>query len=160
MNSSQQAMPQTPRCPAALSIRLRRALLRKSRKPLLTNASSRTNGSATGPASQTITSSAPTASLTPRLHTNQKLTVIVNTFERLELLKLFVAHYSHCAAVVRIHVNWAESDEPPTLSSDISDKYFLRGGALTFALPGHTHNDTSLNTRFLPVPGAPQIFAL
>lgn len=86
------------------------------------------------------------------VRSTQDITVVVNTFKRLQLLQQFVSHFSECEAVARIHVNWAESDEPPDLS-DFAANLLKRGGALTFALPQLTHNDSSLNTRFLPVPG-------
>ena len=89
-----------------------------------------------------------------RAQPTEQLTVIVNTFKRLELLQRFVAHYALCPTVARIHVVWAESNVAPMLSDYIGIEYFLRGGGLTFALPGFTHNDRSLNARFLPVPGA------
>lgn len=81
-----------------------------------------------------------------------QITVIVNTFKRLQLLQQSVLHLSQCSIVARIHVNWAESDEPPDLT-DPAAELIKRGGALTFALPHLSHNDSSLNTRFLPVPG-------
>ena len=77
------------------------------------------------------------------------LTVLLNTFQRPNLLRQSVAHFTACAAVARVHVNWAESLRPPDLSADVE-----RGTPVTFALPLATHNDSSLNTRFLPVDGA------
>ena len=78
-----------------------------------------------------------------------ELTVLINTFRREDLLRAAVRHYSRCSVVQRIHVNWAESPAPPDLTADV-----CCGKPLTFATPGVTHNDTSLNTRFLPVPRA------
>lgn len=77
-----------------------------------------------------------------------QFTIVLNTFKREDLLRSSVQHYSQCSRVNRIHVNWAESTTPPDLSScTCCDKL------VTFALPLLTHNDSSLNTRFLPVPG-------
>lgn len=87
----------------------------------------------------------------PRTPTGERLTAIVNTFKRPDLLRASVAHFSQCAAVARVHVNWAESLEPPV---DLSDSVCC-GTPLTVALPLATRNDSSLNTRFLPVPGMP-----
>ena len=80
----------------------------------------------------------------------ESLTVIVNTFKRLDLLKNSVQHYSACSVVSRVHVNWAESITPPNV-----DKCKCCDTEVTFALPLLTHNDSSLNTRFLPIPGTP-----
>lgn len=80
----------------------------------------------------------------------ETLTVIVNTFKRLDLLKNSVQHYSTCPFVSRIHVNWAESTTPPNV-----EKCQCCDTEVTFALPLETHNDSSLNTRFLPIPGVP-----
>jgi hypothetical protein len=84
-------------------------------------------------------------------HAGEELTVIINTFKRLDLLERAVKHYSQCPVVRRIHVNWAESTTPPELSSSTCCNTHV-----TFALPLATHNDSSLNTRFLPIPGAPR----
>ena len=78
----------------------------------------------------------------------EKLTVVVNTFKRLDLLKNSVQHYSTCPFVSRIHVNWAESTTPPDV-----EKCQCCQTEVTFALPLLTHNDSSLNTRFHPIPG-------
>lgn len=84
----------------------------------------------------------------PDRFAGETLTVIVNTFKRLDLLKNSVQHYSSCPVVSRVHVNWAESTTPPDV-----DQCQCCGTAVTFALPLLTHNDSSLNTRFLPIPG-------
>jgi hypothetical protein len=81
-----------------------------------------------------------------------KVTILLNTFKREKLLRQFISHYSGCSAVSRIHVNWAESLEPPDLSKEANGRT-----EVTFAIPLATHNDSSLNTRFHPVSGAPHI---
>lgn len=78
----------------------------------------------------------------------EKLTIVINTFKRLDLLKNSVQHYSTCPFVSRIHVNWAESTTPPDV-----EKCQCCQTEVTFALPLLTHNDSSLNTRFHPIPG-------
>ena len=85
----------------------------------------------------------------PACAADSQVTVIVNTFKRPDLLRKSVQHYSQCPAVRRVHVNWAESVTPPDLSA-----YTCCGTPVTFAVPLATHNDSSLNTRFLPVAGA------
>eukprot|EP00892_Ulva_mutabilis_P004946 jgi/Ulvmu1/2823/UM142_0021.1 len=84
---------------------------------------------------------------TDSFDTGEKLTVIVNTFKRLDLLKNSVQHYSACPVVRRVHVNWAESTTPPDV-----EKCKCCDTEVTFALPLLTHNDSSLNTRFMPIP--------
>lgn len=79
----------------------------------------------------------------------EQVTVVVNTFHRHDLLRGFVSHFSECTAVDRIHINWAESLEPIDLSAEADGQ-----AEVTFAMPLATHNDSSLNTRFLPVAGA------
>lgn len=81
-------------------------------------------------------------------HAGETLTVIVNTFKRLDLLKNSVQHYSACPVVSRVHVNWAESTTPPDV-----EKCKCCETEVTFALPLLTHNDSSLNTRFMPIQG-------
>ena len=89
-------------------------------------------------------------------HASDELTLILNTYRRPELLRRSVRHFSQCPAVARIHVNWAESTTPPNLADALSPALFARGGdAFSFALPRLTNNDSSLNTRFLPIAGAP-----
>lgn len=78
----------------------------------------------------------------------EELTVVLNTFKRLDLLQRSVQHYSQCPVVKRIHVNWAESTVTPDLSQETCCDTHV-----TFAVPLLTHNDSSLNTRFLPIPG-------
>jgi len=72
----------------------------------------------------------------------------LNTFKAEPLLRTSVRQFTQCAAVRRVHVVWAESVTPPDLSADT-----CCGTEVTFALPLVTHNDSSLNVRFLPVPG-------
>jgi hypothetical protein len=84
------------------------------------------------------------------LHAESQLTVVINTFKREELLRESVQHYSQCHVTRRVHVIWAESTKPPDLS-----KVTCCQTPVTFALPLLTHNDSSLNTRFLPIPGTP-----
>ena len=48
---------------------------------------------------------------------DEQLTVIINTWKRLDLLQAAVKHYSQCSTVRRVHVNWAESATPPDLSA-------------------------------------------
>lgn len=78
-----------------------------------------------------------------------QLTVLLNTFERPTLLRRGVAHWTSCPTVARLHINWAESTVPPDLTKHINGSV-----PVTFATPLLTHNDSSLNTRFLPVEGA------
>lgn len=81
------------------------------------------------------------------INSGEQLTIVLNTFKRLDLLQLSVQHYSQCPVVNRIHVNWAESTSPPDLS-----EHACCNTPVTFALPLLSHNDSSLNTRFLPIP--------
>jgi hypothetical protein len=81
-----------------------------------------------------------------------KVTILLNTFKREKMLRQFISHHSGCSAVSRIHVNWAESLEPPDLSKEANGRT-----EVTFAIPLATHNDSSLNTRFHPVAGAPHL---
>lgn len=80
----------------------------------------------------------------------RQVTVLLNTFNRPVLFRRSVRHWTACSVVARLHVNWAESTTPPNVTEHV------RGPMpVTFALPLLTHNDSSLNTRFLPVDGAP-----
>ena len=79
-----------------------------------------------------------------------QLTVIVNTFKRHDLLRAAIEQYSQCDVVKRIHINWAEDSTVPHSAMGT-----CCAKQLTFATPLATHNDSSLNTRFLPIPGAP-----
>ena len=81
-------------------------------------------------------------------HAGAHVTIILNTFKREDLLRASVAHYSQCSLVRRIHVNWAESATPPDLTADT-----CCNKDVTFATPSVTHNDSSLNSRFLPISG-------
>lgn len=76
--------------------------------------------------------------------------MLLNTFKRPTLFQQGVRHWTSCPNVARLHVNWAESMHPPDVTALVS-----RNGTtqVTFALPLLTYNDSSLNTRFLPVPG-------
>jgi Glycosyl transferase family 64 domain len=84
-----------------------------------------------------------------------QLTVIVNTWKHPDLLRAALHHYTQCPVVQRVHVNWAESATPPNLSSEA-----CCGTLVTFATPLVSHNDTCLNTRFLPIPGALRVLAI
>jgi hypothetical protein len=82
------------------------------------------------------------------------LTVLLNTFQRLDLATAAVERVAKCEVVRRVHVNWAESATPPDLSAHV-----CCDTTLTFALPLVTHGDQSLNTRFLPVDGTKRPFS-
>ena len=53
----------------------------------------------------------------------EKLTIRVNTFRRLDLLRIFLDHYLECTVVHQIQVVW--SDQQNSVPADISSRYQL-----------------------------------
>lgn len=81
---------------------------------------------------------------------DEKLTLMLNSFHRIDLMKRSVRHYQKCSSIVhQIRVIWCEEEDPPESSID-------RDGV---AIIYDVMNGTSLNNRFVPIKGFIQTFA-
>ncbi|MCO5551962.1 hypothetical protein L7F22_005469 [Adiantum nelumboides] len=85
----------------------------------------------------------------------ERFTVLINTWRRPDLLKKSVQHYSFCPNVDAIRVVWSESKEPPsdTLFSVLlsSVKAASRKSTHNIKLKIDMHDEDNLNTRFKPL---------
>jgi hypothetical protein len=45
--------------------------------------------------------------------TNERFTVVINTFKRPDMMKEAVAHYSSCPYVGEVYITWCEEERPP-----------------------------------------------
>lgn len=78
----------------------------------------------------------------------ESFTVVLNTYERPDLLRRAVAHYSECPGVDMIRVVWSEQIPVPTME-DAPDAFGARPEMVRFDV----HNTTSINNRFAPLDG-------
>ncbi|KAI5073548.1 hypothetical protein GOP47_0011561 [Adiantum capillus-veneris] len=90
-----------------------------------------------------------------KLDSQERFTVLINTWRRPDLLKKSVQHYSFCPNVDAIRVVWSESKEPPsdTLFSVLlsSVKAASRKSTHNIKLKIDMHDEDNLNTRFKPL---------
>ncbi len=62
----------------------------------------------------------------------QGITVMLNTYERPDMLRSAVEHYSQCGAVSSIRVIWCEKGSPPNIKSwALAPRNKLRGALKT-----------------------------
>jgi len=71
----------------------------------------------------------------------EKFTIVVNTFKRQERLVKSIRHYSRCPAVDAIRIVWSESLTPPRELASLS----------TLPVIFDVHEKNSINNRFLPL---------
>lgn len=85
----------------------------------------------------------------------ERFTVLINTWRRPDLLKKSVQHYSLCPNVDSIRVVWSEYKEPPsdTLRAVLRSyvKAASRKSTHTIKLKIDVHDEDNLNTRFRPL---------
>ena len=71
-----------------------------------------------------------------------RLTLMLNSFHRLDLMQRSIRHYSKCTSIVhQIRVVWCEDGEPPPARID------AKGVSVLYDVM----NGTSLNNRFAPL---------
>ena len=76
---------------------------------------------------------------------NDQLTVVVNTFRRLDLMQEAVEHYAKCPITKYVYIIWSEKNPPP---ERITAKYaHVRRPQIFFS----SHAKDSLNNRFKPL---------
>ena len=85
----------------------------------------------------------------------QKFTVVINTWKRHKLLEESVAHYAKCDQVDALRVVWSESKSPPraltaSIERRLEDEESISGRDIR--LHFDVRSDSSLNSRFLPLP--------
>lgn len=78
-----------------------------------------------------------------------KFTVLLNTFERDDLLRRAIAHYERCEEVEEIVVVWSEPRAAPREGEIGSEEYYSKTTRTRY----ETHNGTSIQNRFEPVAG-------
>lgn len=81
-----------------------------------------------------------------RLIPNEKLTIVMNTFKRHDLMEEAIDHYSKCNIVKYVYVVWSEPD-PPTEA--MISKFSSRSHPWVIF---DIHKQDSLNNRFKPLP--------
>lgn len=79
-----------------------------------------------------------------RGHPIDTFTVVINTFNRHDMVEDAIAHYSECGNIDYIHIVWCEKQAPP-------EKILQRFAKTTPVVMFDLRND-SLNSRFLPLP--------
>lgn len=78
---------------------------------------------------------------------HDQLTVVVNTFKRIDLMEDAVEHYARCPITKYVYIIWSEKDPPP---ERITAKFsHVRRPKIQFS----SHAKDSLNNRFKPLPG-------
>ena len=101
-------------------------------------------------ASEASNPTAPTNNSPQRLD-DTKFTVVLNTFQRRDLLKKAVAHYARCGDVAEIRVVWSEQVPAPTENDADARLYFPNPTAKRSDRPKikyDPHPTTSIQNRF------------
>lgn len=79
------------------------------------------------------------------ISTNNKVTIRVNTFRRLDLLKIFLDNHSNCDVVDQIQVIWSDPDNNDKIPNNWLTLY--PKDKVIFEI----HDNNSLNNRFKPL---------